>query len=273
MNANKEAKELLGMSPEGLEEYIADELSAIDTTGDRKRSAYLGMALRVLREIRGGGVRDAKELATAFSKVASDLIERAAPLTQSQEVEVEESFWQSIAGDVSHKQPSVENHTFLGGVEQRAKNLELDPVSREVEVNEKAKELARQVLKEVPKEARKAAEKRKYRENVRSVPFRREKERVEKARKYFQLRVDGIGREDAAAMVKINRTTARKYDTNGPEGLKVQAKYAEHENPKLRIQPIVISGWPTADVVERLQMDSIKLERKIRAQEKLKLNQ
>ena len=94
MNANKEAKELLGMSPEGLEEYIADELSAIDTTGDRKRSAYLGMALRVLREIRGGGVRDAKELATAFSKVASDLIERAAPLTQSQEVEVEDATYE-----------------------------------------------------------------------------------------------------------------------------------------------------------------------------------
>ena len=39
MNANKEAKELLGMTPDALEDYIADELSAIDTTGDRKRSA------------------------------------------------------------------------------------------------------------------------------------------------------------------------------------------------------------------------------------------
>jgi len=265
MNANKEAKELLEMSPEGLEDYIADELSAIDTTGDRKRSAYLGMALRVLREIRGGGAREAKELATAFSKVASDLIERAAPMVVAKEESVEDSFWASIADDVPQKAEKTADPSFLGGVSQRAAGLELD----EAAVNEKAKELARQVLKEVPKEARQAAEKRKIGESVRSPAFRREKERCDKAARYFDLRVSGMSREDAASSVKIARTTAKKYDHDGPSGFRINPRYEYNENLKLRIPPMKTDGWPPADVVERIMLDKAEYQRKLEAKEKL----
>lgn len=265
MNANKEAKELLEMSPEGLEEYIADELSAIDTTGDRKRSAYLGMALRVLREIRGGGVRDAKELATAFSKVAGDLIERAAPAVQATEEAAEESFWASIADDVPEKVKKTEDPSFLGGVGQRATMIEMD----EAAVNEKAKELARQVLKEVPKEARQAAEKRKTGESVMSPAFRREKSRCEKASKYFDLRVGGLSREDAASGAKISRSTAKKYDHDGPSGFRINPRYEYNENLKLRIPPMKTDGWPPRDVVDRIMIDKAEYQRKLDAKKKL----
>ena len=265
MNANKEAKQLLDMSPEGLEEYIADELSAIDTTGDRKRSAYLGMALRVLREIRGGGVRDAKELATAFSKVASDLIERAAPAVQATEEAAEESFWASIADDVPEKVKKTEDQSFLGGVGQRAAMIEMD----EATINEKAKELARQVLKEVPKEARQAAEKRKIGESVKSPAFKREKLRCGKAKKYFDLRRKGISREDAAAMSEISRSTAKKYDHNGPMGFRVAPRYANNENLRLRLPPMCTKNWPPKDVVDRCIMDKVEYEKRIEARKDL----
>ena len=265
MNANKEAKELLEMSPEGLEDYIADELSAIDTTGDRKRSAYLGMALRVLREIRGGGAREAKELATAFSKVASELIERAAPMVAAKEESVEDSFWASIADDVPQRAEKAADPSFLGGVSQRAAGLELD----EAAVNEKAKELARQVLKEVPKEARQAAEKRKTGESVRSPAFRREKERCGKAKKYFDLRRQGISREDAATMSKISITTAKKYDHDGPMGFRVAPRYANNENLKLRLPPMCTKNWPPKDVVDRCIMDKVEYEQRVEARKDL----
>ena len=265
MNANKEAKELLEMSPEGLEDYIADELSAIDTTGDRKRSAYLGMALRVLREIRGGGAREAKELATAFSKVAGDLIERAAPMVAAKEESIEDSFWASIADDVPQKAAKADDPSFLGGVGQRATMIEMD----EAAVNEKAKELARQVLKEVPKEARQAAEKRKRGESVNSPAFKREKLRCGKAKKYFDLRRQGISREDAATMSQISRSTARKYDHDGPMGFRVAPRYANNENLRLRLPPMCTKNWPPKDVVDRCIMDKVEYEKRIEARKDL----
>jgi hypothetical protein len=219
------------------------------------------MALRVLREIRGGGVRDAKELATAFSKVATELIERAAPMVAAKEESIEDSFWASIADDVPQKAEKAEDPSFLGGVGQRAAALELD----EAAVNEKAKELARQVLKEVPKEARQAAEKRKRGESVMSPSFRREKERCAKAEKYFRLRMDGMSREDAAAVVRISRSTAKNYDHSGPEGFRIKPRYANNENPKLRILPMRILSWPPADVVERVGLDNLQYQKKLDA--------
>ena len=258
MNANKEAKELLGMTPDALEDYIADELSAIDTTGDRKRSAYLGMALRVLREIKDGGVRDAKELATAFSKVASDLIERAAPMVAATEVEAEESFWNSIAEDVPKKSVAAKDQTFLGAVEARAKHLELDPVDHQVAINEKAKELAKQVLQEVPGQAAKPVRG----ESAQSPGYKREKRRYEKASKYFDCRRRGMSREDSAKLAKIAISTAMNYDHAGPAGYRVQPRYVNHENINIRIPPMNTDKWPPRDVVDRCILDRAEAEKR-----------
>lgn len=263
MNAKREADELLKMSSQALEEHIVDELSAIDTTGDHKRSAYLGMALRVLREVKDGGNKEAKALADAFSKVASELVERAAPLVAAKEEDVEESFWQSISSDVKHQTVSPQQQE--DPVMARARNLEIDPapVASDAVINERAKELAKQVLKEVPN----AAKKPKRMESSRSPAYKREKLRCEKAAKYFDLRRRGISREDAAKLAKIAASTSKNYDNIGPSGFRVQPRYVNHENINLRIPPLRTDKWPPSDVVDRCILDKAEAERKQKLKE------